>query len=117
VYFGINGIPLNKSKLSIPHTTPAKTENERKRGAKNDSKNRASKGPVKRPVKNKAFLKRESVRDAAINAASVPAMPQRIIQSFALNTDSCPVALHKISFSMVLLRACIALEMLLIAAA
>ena len=79
---------LNKSKLSIPHATPVKTEKERRYGAKNDSKNKANKGPVKSPVKKRAFFKREPACDAAINAANVPHTPQITIHSFALSTDS-----------------------------
>jgi len=98
-------MPLNKSKLSMPQITPVKTEKERKLGAKKDSRNKASKGPVKRPVKNRAFFKREPACEAAIKAARVPLMPQSTIHIFALATDSCPDALHRISFSVVFPRA------------
>src|SRR5574344_1979123 len=114
----MTGILLKRTIENIPQRTAEMTARAGMRFVKNASRNSARSGPVKSPVKNRAFASRESFISTAMNAQPVLRTAQRRVQRFAFaSVPADSLRTRRISLTVVLPRALIALERLLIAAA
>ena len=103
---------------AIPKRTPTITAEDVNLCEKKASRNRAKSGPVKSPVKKRAFESNELCISAAMNAQSVLSTAQRIVHFFALaKAAAFSERTSRMSLTVVLPKALIALDKLLIAAA